>query len=65
MVKFDIYSKQNPGGFECLKTTQDVLFGSLGKKYPIQFKSDRQEDYQRFRSLAQVFDLVLVDYDDL
>jgi hypothetical protein len=29
------------------------------------FKSDRMEDYQRFRSLMQVFDLILIDIEHL
>ena len=64
MAKFDIFAKENPEGFYCLQTN-DNSQPQAPPTYPILFKSDRMEDYQRFRSLMQVFDLILIDMDHL
>ena len=64
MAKFDIYSKENPEAFNCLQTS-DNSKPQAPQNYPLLFKSDRMEDYQRFRSLMQAFDLCLIDYGHL
>lgn len=64
MAKFDIYSKENPEGFNCLQTNQ-TFQPQAPPTHPMLFKSDRMEDYQRFRSLMQVLDLTLIDLEHL
>ena len=65
MAKFDIYSRENPEGFNCLQVNQFFQPQAPILKQLTLFKSDRMEDYQRFRSLMQIFDLVLIDMEHL
>lgn len=53
MAQWDIYSQSNPMQF-------DILISEIPGQIPM-FKSDIIEDYQRFRLLMQILDLMVLD----
>lgn len=53
MAQWDIYCQVNPMRF-------DILHSDIPGQIPL-FKSDIIEDYQRFRSIMQVMDIIVLD----
>jgi hypothetical protein len=53
--KWDIYANANPLDFDLLR---EGIPGEVPK-----FKSEAIEDYQRFRTIMQVLDLLCLDLD--
>jgi hypothetical protein len=65
MAKWDIYAKSNPIGYRllCDSIAED---DDSPRSYPNEipfFKTDNMEDYNRFRSVMQTVDMLLLDVD--